>query len=149
VWKEGRELMRRRIAVAVGLAILLGAPGQSQEQPGGAKEKLWLEMAPGSHFAPAFGDWEQGGHGKFIRVVAGLKVPFHTHSNEYHGVMISGRMTHLYEDGSVSEVGAGDYWGIRSGVPHGHECVSSEPCMMYTHSSGRYDFNLHQVAAPR
>ncbi len=131
--------MRKILGAAAALALTAGVAAEAQSDG----QKQWREMGPGAHFAPAQGDWEKGAHSKFIRLAAGLDVPFHTHSNDYHGVMLSGRMTIDLEGGKTSEVGAGDYWTMKGGVPHGHKCLSAEPCLLYTHGDKNWDYAPH------
>jgi quercetin dioxygenase-like cupin family protein len=97
-------------------------------------------MAPGSQFAPTYGDWEKEAHGKLIRLAPGLDVPFHSHTNSYHGVMVSGRMTNIYKDGTSTLMGSGDYWEMPAAIPHAHKCISEEPCLLYTHMPGAWDY---------
>lgn len=133
-----------RIVRAAAAGFVLSASAAAHAQPTPAPEPQWREMAPGSHFAPAYGDWEKGAHGKLIRLAPGLDVPFHSHSNDYHGVMVSGRMTNVYQDGKSSIVGSGDYWDMPAKVPHAHKCVSEEPCLLYTHMGGTWDYIPHE-----
>jgi quercetin dioxygenase-like cupin family protein len=103
----------------------------------------WQEMIPGVHFAPAHGDWEEGPHGKFVRFAPGTQVPMHTHTNGYRGVMISGQMANLFE-GAREEIGPGDYWLVAEKRPHGHECVSKDPCFFYTYGDSLWDIQLSE-----
>ena len=128
-----------RILTIAAAALILPC-GAAYAEPTPAAAPQWREMAPGSQFAPAYGDWEKEAHGKLIRLAPGLDVPFHSHSNSYHGVMISGRLTNVYRDGKSSINGSGDYWEMPAGVPHAHKCVSEEPCLLYTHMAGAWDY---------
>ena len=107
-----------------------------------SSELQWREMIPGVHFAPTYGDWEKQAHGKFVRLDPGARVPMHTHSGDYHAVVVSGRIANLYEGGKTVEVEQGDYWNVAAGLPHGHLCLSKEPCLAYTHSDGLWDLKL-------
>jgi quercetin dioxygenase-like cupin family protein len=100
-------------------------------------------MFPGVEFAPAYGDWEKEAHGKFVRFAPGGMAPMHTHTNAYHAVMISGQMANLYDEGR-SNVGPGDYWFVAARRPHGHECVSAEPCFFYTYGDALWDIQLSE-----
>jgi quercetin dioxygenase-like cupin family protein len=102
----------------------------------------WQEMVPGVSFAPAYGDWNKEGHGKFVRILHGTEVPLHIHSNDYHAVVVAGRMANLFEDGQRKEVGPGDYFYMRAGRPHAHDCISEEPCFFYTYGDGSWDIEL-------
>lgn len=129
-----------KIVVAASAAFALSMSATTHAEPTPAPEPQWREMAPGSQFAPAYGDWEKEAHGKLIRLAAGLDVPFHSHSSDYHAVMISGRMTNVYRDGRTTIIGSGDVWDMPAGVPHAHKCVSEVPCLLYTHMPAAWDY---------
>jgi quercetin dioxygenase-like cupin family protein len=128
------------IAAASMIATAAAASAQAPDRVAAADLK-WQEMFPGVEFAPAYGDWEKGAHGKYVRFAPGSQAPMHTHSGPYHAVMISGRLANLYAEGR-SEVGPGDYWFVAARRPHGHDCVSAEPCFFYTHSDAFWDIEL-------
>ena len=100
----------------------------------------WGEVIPGVAFANAYGDWQTEAHGKFVRIESGTSVALHTHTNPFHGVMLSGSLTNEYE-GEVSPagMGPGTYWYVPGDVPHINTCLSSEPCVFYTHLPGALD----------
>lgn len=122
--------------------LLVVAAATAAPDSRSASELQWREMAPGVNFAPAHGDWEKQAHGKFVRIDAGAKVPMHTHSGAYHAVVVTGRIANIYDGGKTVELGQGDYWNVAAGLPHGHACLSKEPCLAYTHSDGAWDLKL-------
>jgi beta-alanine degradation protein BauB len=102
----------------------------------------WKEMFPGVKFALSYGDWEKGAHGKFVRIDHGTKVPLHLHSNDYHAVLISGRMANLFEGGQRTEVATGDYFYMAGKRPHAHECMTQDGCFFYTYGAEAWDIEL-------
>ncbi|HUG45124.1 MAG TPA: cupin domain-containing protein [Sphingomicrobium sp.] len=129
-------------AIAAASIVGIAATASAQAPDSIAAADLeWREMFPGVHFAPAHGDWEKAGHGKFVRFAPGTQVPMHTHSNFYRGVMISGQMENIFEEGRVP-VGQGDYWFVADKRPHGHQCLSKEPCFFYTYGDSLWDIQL-------
>jgi hypothetical protein len=111
-----------------------------------ASERQWHNVSPGVDFAPVYGDWAKGAHGKIVRLAPGTVVPMHTHANDERGVMISGRLLNRYQDGTSAEMTSGsgfiDAWKEKGKGPgHTEECVSSEPCYLYSHSDGRWEMN--------
>lgn len=137
--------MARTIIAAAAAAALFASASPALAQPPEilpAAQLEWREMFPGVVFAPAYGDWEKGAHGKYVRFDTGTMVPMHTHTNAYHGVMISGRMANLYDAGKRVEVGPGDYWYVAGARAHGHECLSKEPCFFYTYGDDLWNLQL-------
>lgn len=146
-----------RLSLAALISATALAPFGAKAAPPGATSLAadalaWVEMAPGVHFAPAYGDWNKEAHGKFIRFAPGAAVPFHTHTGGYHGVTITGRVTNPYPgETDPKAFGPGDSWFVPGGAMHSNACVSAEPCLFYTHSDGPFDLTVPSLTdtAPR
>lgn len=102
----------------------------------------WQEIVPGVQFAAAYGDWNTQSHGKFVKFAPGTVVPPHTHTGAYDGVMISGKMINLLDDGERVDIEPGHYFHVAAMRTHWHECVSEEPCFFYTHSDMGWDLQI-------
>lgn len=137
-----KAIMMAAIAAAALLSGTSAAAQSADKLP--SSELKWREMIPNVvYFAPAYGDWEKGAHGKFARVQPGATVPMHSHTQAYYAVLISGRLTNLLDSGPTRvELMPGDYWYMAGGRAHGHVCTSAEPCLVYTHSDGAWDLAL-------
>lgn len=85
-------------------------------------------------------------HGKFVRIDKGAQVPLHLHTNDYHAVFVSGRMTNVFDGGQRIEIRPGDYFYMAARRPHSHECQSDEGCLFYTSGSGTWDIQLPESA---
>lgn len=131
-------------AAAASLLVAASAFAAPNTDRLAAEDLEWHEMIPDVvHFAPAYGNWEEGAHGKFARVQPGATVPMHRHSRSYHGVLIAGRLANMLDTGSTRvELEPGDYWYMEGGRAHGHVCTSGEPCLAYVHSDGAWDLTL-------
>lgn len=106
-------------------------------------ELNWADMIPEIvAFAPAYGN-EADAHGRYARIQPGATVPMHTHGEAYHAVLLSGRLVNLLDtsDNRV-EIAPSDYWHMAGGRPHGHICLSAEPCLVYIHSEGPWSATL-------
>lgn len=134
--------MSNQLIVLCGSVLLATSAAAQAPETLGSPDLQWKEMIPGVSFAPAFGDWERGAHGKFVRIAPGGKVPPHTHSQPYHAVFVSGRLANSVNGAAAAEVRSGEYWHMAGGRVHAHECVSDEPCFFYTHSTGPWDVQL-------
>lgn len=100
----------------------------------------WTQMIPGVAFAPAYGDWQSGRHGKFVRFEPGASAPLHTHSSPYNGIVLEGRLSNPYA-GKVepAEMKAGTHWYVPAAAEHGNTCVSEQPCLLYTYGDAAWD----------
>ena len=107
----------------------------------------WKEIVPGAHFGAAYGDWEKGAHGKYVRFVKGVQIPLHRHTNEYHAVAISGRIVNLFEGGRRVDIAPGDYFYMAPMRAHSHECLSDGGCLFYTHGDKPWDFVPYDAPA--
>ena len=125
-------------------ALLIAAPlasGQDAAPVSMAHAELeWTEMIPGVSFAAAHGDWSSEAHGKFVRIDPGIMAPLHVHTHAYHGVMLSGTLTHPYAgEDNPPELGPGAYFYAPGGAAHVTGCISDEPCVFYTHGDDLWD----------
>jgi quercetin dioxygenase-like cupin family protein len=125
------------------LVLVAGSLGMAAQAKFGeriaAGNPHWRAIMPGVKFAPVYGDWEKGAHGKFVSIDHGALVPMHVQSNDYHAVLTSGRMVNAFENGRRAELEPGDYFHMPAKRPHAHECLSGEDCVFYTHSDGKWD----------
>ena len=128
------------IALAAG-AVCVAAQAKAGETIA-AGDLEWKEIVPGASFAAAYGDWEKGGHGKFVRIQRGAQIPMHTHSNDYRAVVVSGRMVNLFGGDQKTEVAPGDYFYMAAKRPHSHQCLSEEGCVFYTYGDRLWDIEV-------
>lgn len=142
--------MRQSLSSHLAPILLLAAlatPGFAQA-PAGAVTRApagieWTEIVPGVSFGALYGDWSAEAHGKLARFDPGLASPVHTHTHAYHGVVVSGTVSNPYPgEESPPEMGPGEYWFVPAGAAHVTSCVSTEPCLFYTHSDAAWDIEL-------
>ena len=118
--------------------------------PSGLK---WAPVDPsnaaGPELAIVTGDLQKGG-GFFLKLPAGFKPPLHTHTADYHAVVISGAPRHWIagEEKKAQPLGLGSYWFQPGGQPHGDECPGKEPCLLYIVVMGGFDFTPTPNAKP-
>ena len=144
-WKG--HAMRLFAAAAIAAASLPGSTVSAQIGDRLSPTSVqWKEIVPGAHFGAAYGNWEKGAHGKYVRFVKGVQIPMHRHTNEYHAVAISGRVVNLFEGGTKVEMAPGDYFHMAAGRAHSHECLSDEGCLFYTYGTQLWDFVPYEAA---
>lgn len=132
-----------KAAAALLAAASVGVAAQAKNGDRIATGDLeWKQMFPGVNFAPAYGDWETGAHGKYVRIDHRANVPMHIHSGDYYAVVISGRLANLYEGGERIELSPGDYFYMAEKRPHAHECLTAEGCVFYTHADALWDIEV-------
>jgi quercetin dioxygenase-like cupin family protein len=104
---------------------------------------------PGPELAVVTGDLQKGG-GFFLKVPPGTKPGLHTHTADYHAIVISGAPRHWLpgEDKQAKPLGAGSYWFQPGNQPHGDECTGTEPCVLYLVVAGAFDFASTPKARP-
>jgi beta-alanine degradation protein BauB len=105
--------------------------------------------APGPEIAIVSGDLQKGG-AFFLKLPAGAKPGLHTHSADYHAVLISGAHKHWQpgEDKKAKVLPPGSYWYQPGKQAHGDECTGAEPCVIYVVMDGAFDFAPAPKAKP-
>lgn len=94
---------------------------------------------PGVMTATAWGDPDKGPHGAFHKFPAGFSSPLHTHSSELRGVVISGTMAMVGEDGKEMPLPAGSYFHQPGNFKHVTKCESGSECVAFVVASGKFD----------
>ena len=108
-----------------------------------AEQVRFQQIAPFVRMGGAWGDRSKGAHGSFGEFPGGAKSPPHTHSQPYHGVVISGTMTNPFgTERRPRRMGPGSYWYVPAGEQHVTACVSREPCRFYFHAKQAFDFTV-------
>ena len=104
------------------------------------EELEWADIAPFVQMSSVKGDMNKGEHGTIGKMKPGMKTPVHTHSSDYHGVVISGTMTHQFTgEDEAPKLGAGSYWYTPAGKAHFTTCYPEAPCIFYIHSDEKFD----------
>jgi quercetin dioxygenase-like cupin family protein len=103
----------------------------------------------GPELAPVTGDVQKGG-AFFLKLPPGFKPGLHTHTADYHAIVISGAPKHWLpgEDRKAKVLTAGSYWFQPGNQPHGDECTGTEPCVLYLVLAGAFDFTPTPTAKP-
>lgn len=110
----------------------------------------WKPASPGGpEIAIVTGTLDQGG-GYFMRLAPGHKPGLHTHTSDYHAIVISGAPKHWLpgEEKKAQALGPGSYWFQPGGQPHGDECTGTEPCVLYLVVTSAFDYAPAPNAKP-
>jgi uncharacterized protein DUF4437 len=111
-----------------------------------AKDLKWKPLDPkagakGPQTAEVWGDSASGPNGFFIKVPAGFASPAHTHSADYHAVVLKGTMmNYAPDDKAPKEMPSGSYWFQPANGAHVTACKKGAECMAYVYMLGKFDF---------
>lgn len=134
------KTVMRLIAALFGLALVTGA--HAGDMPVRALTDLnWDQRAPVIAVAPIWHDAEKDIYGMYVRINAGATVPHHTHTFDYHGVVLQGNWVHYYgaDLGEGHAMTTGDY-GYQAGKEvHTDGCAGPEDCIFYIVLLGKPD----------
>jgi hypothetical protein len=113
-----------------------------------AKDLKWTPLDPkagakGPQMAALWGDGASGPNGFFIKVPAGGASPPHTHTADYHAVVLKGTvMNYAPEDKAPKEMGPGSYWFQPGGMSHITACKKGAECLSYVYVTGKFDMQM-------
>jgi len=108
-------------------------------------ELKWNPLVPdlgdkGPMVAAAWGDMMNEPNGFFIKLPAGDKGMLHTHTGDYHGVMVTAGGAGQ-DGGKTHPVAQGTYWFQPGGTAHINTCPGKTPCIGFAHfNAGKFDF---------
>lgn len=89
---------------------------------------------------PAYGDFQNGRHGTFVRMPAGFKSPVHTHTEDYFAVVVEGVGSNHPVGGEAEPLPTGSYWFQRGEEAHVTECLSETDCLFFIVQPGKFDY---------
>ncbi|RYZ41642.1 MAG: DUF4437 domain-containing protein [Myxococcaceae bacterium] len=129
------------VVSAFGFAVAGGKSTATFQQT--AYDKLaWTELMPGGPAVHVlWGDMKKGPYGLLMKFPAGFDSGLHTHSADYHGVLVKGRMTNTSE--GVTPAGAvesGSTWDQPGKVVHRNQCAPESECVMLIAQDKPFDF---------
>jgi len=108
------------------------------------KDLKWQPLDPknpkGPTFAPLWGDSQSEPNGFLLKLKAGSEPFWHTHKNDYHGVVLAGTINNI-ESGTEppKDLPVGSYWMQPAGNKHTTNCKAGADCVVYLHFEGAFD----------
>lgn len=94
----------------------------------------------GAEIAVLRGDLAKGDAEALLRFPPGYKVPNHSHTSDELYMWISGAFTLVAHDGTRTEFSGPTYISFPGNAPpHGLECGSAAPCLLYVKLSRPFD----------
>jgi beta-alanine degradation protein BauB len=89
--------------------------------------------------APAFGNFQNGAHGTFVKMPAGFVSEPHIHTGEYYAVVISGVGVNGRQGSKDVALPVGSYWSQKGGENHVTKCISPNECIFFISQSVKFD----------
>ena len=128
-----------------GIAVAKG-PGKPPVLSSLAEAK-WtplMKEGPLPALAPIQGDLTKGGGMGYLKLPAGFESPPHSHTFDYWGVLVQGKMTHWAADGGSEKdakpLGIGDLTFMPGKTVHVSKCFPGEECIVVLMQKGKSDF---------
>jgi quercetin dioxygenase-like cupin family protein len=146
-----KQILAALLAVCAGLGLLPRSVAGEDPYKGAGSiivplEKMSFQpQAPGlpQKVSTLWGNRDRdGGFGQLIELPPGFRSPLHTHSGDYHGVLIKGTWQHEDAAGKKTSVQPGSYVRQAGGEMHIDACVSKEPCLLFLFQYSRADLIL-------
>ena len=143
--------MTRILAAVALLCVAMPAPAD-ETKPAAKKAKAPMLITPsdlkwtdvprmkGVQSATVWGDPEKGAHGRFIKFPGGTDNPLHKHSNDLRTVVVSGIFYVGADAASAKDMPAGSASLTPGGWNHVSGCRTSADCLIYSESTGKFDF---------
>lgn len=106
-------------------------------------------LPDGPRMAVLWGDPDTGPSAMLLEMKKGAG-PMHTHTADYHLVVIEGTMKHWSageKESDVKPLGPGSYWFQPGGLAHADACLADR-CVMQVVWSGRRDGKLAESPGP-
>jgi quercetin dioxygenase-like cupin family protein len=139
--------MKALILLAV-CAFLAGPSAFATKKPVGVTTSFdqipWAPLDPkapdGIQIGVVSGDPTKGAASFYLKMKKGANVP-HTHSSDYHAVIVKGEAKHWTSgtEDEAPELERGSYWFQPKRQSHTDSCQDSE-CVVFLHFMGKFDF---------
>ena len=103
----------------------------------------WMNVGDpkkGPWVAGVQGDSQKEAFTSFLKLGAGGDSGWHTHNNDYSGVVVEGTITHQDQGGKEVKLNAGQAWTSTGGVNHRNTCVGKKDCVLFIAVRGPFSF---------
>lgn len=146
--KNSRALSKRSFSATIALmltALFINTAAAHSTAPSVDTKHIdqleWIKGADGLYFALSWGDWTKpGDYGMIVKIEAGVVLPRHSHTHDYHGMTIQGNWVHSYKKGDERLLPPGSYAFQEGKEDHGDRCEGTQDCLILIHQHGPRDF---------
>ena len=104
----------------------------------------WITSDPTSESSPSaallWGDLSQGSlSASLVKVPSESKFSIKTQGGDLKAVIVQGKLTHSVAGvADITNIGAGGFFGSKAGIYHALNCTSTEECLIYVRTQGRF-----------
>ncbi len=114
-----------------------------------AVDKLnWGLLGEGpAEAAVLWGNIEGGEYAMLLKFPPGWKAGPHSHSADYHAVILQGNFVHIFGDDDVRPLPPGSYFMQSKEELHNDVCAGPDECIAFLHQHAPFDFIPKEVAA--
>jgi len=148
LWTKAHRVMLASAASAIaGCAAISATPTNRHSVVVAFEDAPFVPDDPrspnGPQVAVLHGDPSTGPSAMLIRIARG-SIPMHTHSSDYHLLVVRGAVKHWDEgdtEAAARPLGPGSYWFQPADQVHGDACVADE-CVAHLVWSGKRDGKL-------
>ncbi len=132
--------VRTACSIAIFGSILASAVAAQDNVNRSVDTYEWAEMMPGVSSTSIWGTDPNGDHAFMVRISAGIEIPRHIHTNDYHGILAQGTWIHSNAVGEEFSLKPGSYVFQVGGVGHGDRCADGDDCLVLVHRHEMTDF---------
>jgi len=100
------------------------------------------KQGKGPQISVVFGDMKKKEPlGFYFKVPPGFRPGPHTHSSDYHAIVLEGAVHDFAAGGDEGKaIGPGGHWFQPGKVPHDNHCASATPCVIFIYTPQGFDF---------
>ena len=148
-----RPLLALLTGLCAGCAVVNPAPPERVMVVTPFEEAVFVPVNPdlpeGPQLSVLWGDPATGPSAMLLRLKRG-PIPLHTHSSDYHLVVLRGTMKHWGEgqlEAGAKPLGPGSYWFQPGDKVHGDSCLTDD-CLVHVVWAGKRDGKLATAREP-
>lgn len=135
------------VAASFSFVAHAGSKEHSESKAISFDQLKWVDM-PGTPIKTAtlWGDPSKGEYGRLMKLPGGFESGMHSHSQNYHGVLISGTWIHYEDEKNATELAPGSYVMQAGKKDHNDKCKAGADCILLLTQKSKHDYFPAKVA---
>ena len=140
-----KNLVSASILLGVAAVSFAAGAGTAKMKPStmvNAPDIVWEEYAPGVPLkvGKLWGDRKKGEYAMLLKLPAGFEAGMHSHTADYHAVLVQGTWVHSDDGGEAKELAVGSYVMQPGKQWHNDVCKGTTDCIIFVHQHKKGDF---------
>ncbi len=135
------------LAISAFTALSTSAHAGEKDIAVTADKLNWEPFGDTAQLAMLWGNIEGGEYAMLVKFPPGWKAGPHSHSADYHAVILQGNMVHIFGDDDVRPLPPGSYFMQSKEELHNDVCAGPDECIAFLHQHAPFDFIPKEVAA--